>query len=177
MKFIAKLEMLLLAMWLGAACLFSFAAAPIAFRVLDNPETAGSIVSYNLFIVNVAGLIIGTILLALTFLPRDYGNAAVLWIRRGLLLIIAVGCAVGQFVIGVWISMVRAQAGKPINQLEATDPLKLRFDQLHQASVWFLVAAVVAGLIAFFLIRGKSKEKVSAENADNVINFDEEFKI
>ena len=177
MKFIAKLEMLLLAVWIGAACLFSFAAAPIAFSVLEDAEKAGSIVSYNLFVVNVAGLVIGVLLVLLSFLPRDYGNSIVLWIRRGLLVLLAAGCGIGQFVVGVWISMVRAQAGKPIRELDAADPLKLRFDQLHQASVWFLVGAVIAGLIAFFLIRGKAKAAPQPETVDTEFNFDEEFKI
>jgi hypothetical protein len=45
MNFIKDIRALLIALWLGAACFFSFAVAPSAFGVLPSRELAGSVVS------------------------------------------------------------------------------------------------------------------------------------
>lgn len=177
MRFLAKLEQLLVAMWLGAACFFSFAVAPSAFSVLENPEMAGNLVNRTLAIVNISGLVIGVFALLTSFLPRVYSKAAWAWGSRLLLLVFAAACGVGQFVIGFWIAYLRLQIGKPVGQLAPTDPLKLRFDQLHQWSVWILIAAMVAALLAFFVISRRESGSKTQKSVEPDFDFSNEFKV
>lgn len=170
MKFLSDFRALLIGLWLGAACFFSFAVAPSAFAVLPSREIAGSLVSRTLMIVNLSGLIIGVIVLASSFIKRLDIKPFWLWTERFLLLILALCCAAGQFVIALWLSYIRSQIGKPIDEAAADDPLRLQFDNLHQYSVWVLLAAMITALILFFLIAGKTDKNLVVEKKD-------EFKI
>ncbi len=159
MRFLTDLRLLLIALWLGAACFFSFAVAPSAFGVLPSRELAGSMVNRTLLIVNISGIVIGAILILLSFVGAKDENKFKIWSERLLLLIMTAACAVGQFVIGIWLSYTKAQMGKPIDEVPLEDPLRIQFNQLHEYSVWILVTAMVAALIAFFLIGRKSVAK------------------
>lgn len=167
MKFLSDFRALLIGLWLGAACFFSFAVAPSAFAVLENNrEAAGSIVSRTLMIVNLSGLVVGLILLASSFIKRREIKPLRLWTERFLLLIVTAACAVGQFVIALWMTFIRAQIGKPIDEAAADDPLKIQFDNLHQYSIWILSGAMIAALIAFFLMTRKSENNQAVEKKD-----------
>ncbi len=155
MKFISDIRLLLVALWLGAA-IFFIAVAQSAFAVLPSRELAGSVVSRTLLIINVSGLIIGLILLATSFYKRLNIKPLWLWSERVLLIILTAACAVGQFVIGLWLSWIKAQIGRPIEEVAVDDPLKIQFNNLHQYSEWILMAAMVSALILFFLIARKS---------------------
>lgn len=155
-KIVPKIELLLIGAWLGAACFFSFAVAPSAFSVLPSRELAGDIVNRTLMIVNVSGLIVGILLLLSSLVPRGDQKKAWIWVQRILLLVVAAGCAVGQFVIGFWLAYLRVQMKGPIDDLAANDPLRVQFNQLHQYSVWVLVAAMAAALLAFFVMSRKT---------------------
>ena len=146
---------MLVALWLGAAVFF-IAVAQSAFAVLPSRELAGSVVSRTLLIINVGGLIFGLILLATSFFRQSNVKPLWLWTERILLVILTAACAVGQFVIGWWMSLVRAQIGRPIDEAAVDDPLRIQFNNLHQYSEWILLAAMIAALILFFLIARKS---------------------
>jgi hypothetical protein len=178
MKFIAKIELLLVGMWLGAACFFSFGVAPSAFSVLPSSELAGNLVNRTLFIVNVVGLVIGLLVLGSSFLPRSFPGALWAWSRRLLLFVFAAACAVGQFGIGLRLAFLRLEMGKPVAELAADNPLKIQFDQLHQASVWVLMAGMAAALIAFFVMtkQGQAKEAVKPAG-DTEFDFPLDLKI
>lgn len=160
MNFLSKLRPLLIALWLGAACFFSFAVAPSAFAVLPSRELAGSIVSRTLAIVNYSGLIIGLILLASSFVKGTGTRNLRLWTERVLLVILSAACAVNQFVIALWLSFVRSQIGRPIEEVSLDDPLRARFNDLHEYSVWVLTTAMVAALILFFLLLPNPERKL-----------------
>jgi len=170
MKFLSNIRVLLVGLWLGAAVFFSFAVAPSAFIVLRNleiarsAEIAGEIVSRNLMIINLSGLVIGLILLASSFLGAAGANRFALWTERILLLLLTLACAVGQFVIALWLRIVKTEMGKPIDEFASDDPLRLKFNNLHEYSVWILIAAMIAALLAFFLIAGKSDKKIVVED-------------
>ena len=170
MGFVSDFRALLIGLWLGAACFFSFVVAPSAFAVLRAREVAGAnelagaIVNQTLMIVNLSGLVIGLILLLSSFIKREGLAPVWIWTERFLLVLLTLACAVGQFVIALWISFVRAQIGKPIEEVAADDPLKMQFNNLHQYSVWVLMGAMVAALILFFLISKKSGKNVVVED-------------
>ena len=183
MKFLSNIRLLLIGLWLGAAVFFSFAVAPSAFAVLRNLQVAnfstvaGEMVSRNLMIINLGGLVIGLILLALSFVGAASANRFALWTERIMLLIMTIACAVGQFVIALWLRFVKAELGKPIDEIAADDPLRIKFNNLHEYSVWVLIVAMIAAVIAFFIISRKSAVAAAPKPVSNDFDFDKEFKI
>lgn len=155
MKFLSDIRLLLLGLWLGAAVFF-IGVAQVAFSVLPQRELAGAVVNRTLSILNVGGLGIAILLLLLSAIGLRNSNKLLLWLDRSMLVILALACAIGQFVIGFWLASVRAQmGGRPIDELALDDPLRVQFNQLHEYSVWVLFAGMVAALIAFFAIANR----------------------
>jgi hypothetical protein len=175
MKFLSDIRLLLTGLWLGAAVFF-IAVAQSSFAVLPTRELAGSVVSRTLMIVNIGGLIIGLILLATSFIKQQGIKPLWIWTERFLLVLLTLACAVGQFVIALWLSFIRAQIGKPIDEVSLEDPLRIQFNNLHQYSVWVLAAAMIAALLVFFIISRKNftatEKKVSKD-----FDFQTDFKI
>lgn len=175
MKFLSDIRLLLIGIWIGAACFFSFAVAPSVFSVIESRELAGSVVSRTLMIVNISGLIIGAILLVSSFFKQAGVNKFALWTERILLLIMTAACGVGYFVISLWLSYIKTQIGKPIEQVPLEDPLRIQFNTLHQYSVWILVTAVIAALIAFFIVSRKTFSGAKDEKISKDFDFSDEF--
>lgn len=154
---------LLIGLWLGAA-IFFVAVAQSSFAVLPTRELAGAVVSRTLMIVNLSGLVIGLILLAASFIKRAVTTKPfLLWTERLTLAVVTICCAVGQFVIGLWLAYVRAQIGRPIDEVAPDDPLRIQFNNLHEYSVWVLITGMIAALIAFFIILRKSDVKSAVD--------------
>jgi hypothetical protein len=78
-------------------------------------------------------------------------------------------------VIGFWLSSIRAQIGRPIDEVATDDPLRIQFNTLHQYSEWVLLIAMAAALIAFFIIANRKFNKLT-ETGDGVYDFSKEFK-
>ncbi len=175
MKFFSDIRLLLTAIWLGAAVFFLFVAQS-AFAVLPERELAGAMVNRTLAIVNYSGLAIALILLATSLVGQASVNRFWLWTERIVLLVLAAATAIGQFVIGWWLMLLRNEMGKPIDQVAADDPLRVQFNQMHEYSVWVLMAAMAAALIVFFIIANR---KFSLKKKDNVVDFDplKDFKV
>jgi len=177
MKFLSNTRLLLLGLWLGAAVFFSFAVAPSAFAVLPSREAAGAMVSRSLMIVNISGLVIGLILLASSFAGTLAANRILLWAERILLIILPAACAIGLFIGTFWLPSVKAQMGRPIDEVAVEDPLRIQFNNLHEYSVWVLVLGMAAALIAFFMIAGKTSATPAPKTGSTDFDFDKEFKI
>jgi MFS family permease len=180
MKFVTDLRLLLLAIWLGAA-LFFIAVAGSAFAVLPQREMAGLIVNRTLSILNYSGLGIAAVLIATSVIGAAGTKAVTAWAERILLGLIAVSCAVGQFVIGLMLSSIRGQmGGRPIDDIPVDDPLRVQFNQLHEYSVWVLFVGMGAALIAFFVIAGRGSRRTAAASSKGITNdpfdFTKEFR-
>jgi hypothetical protein len=174
MKFFSDVRLLLLGIWLGAAVFF-IGVAQSAFAVIPEREVAGALVSRTLSIVNFAGLAIALILIATAFVRSANFKRVPLWIERFLLLVIAVACAAGQFVIGLWLSLLLGQMGRPLDEVPSDDPLRIRFDELHGWSEWVLISAMAAALIVFFLIA--NRRAAAPAKTNDPYDFSKEFKI
>src|ERR1700741_687065 len=123
MKFFSNLRLLILAIWLGASVFF-IGVAQSAFAVLpDQRELAGAVVNRNLALLNYGGLAIATNLILSSLVGPATGRKFWLWVDRFLLLLLGAACAVNQFVIGIWLASVRAQIGRPIDEVALDDPL------------------------------------------------------
>lgn len=175
MKFLSDIRLLLLSIWLGSAVFF-IGVAQSAFAVLPQRELAGAIVNRNLAILNFGGLAISILLLLTSFIAVSRVGAVSRWLERIMLIIIAAACAVGEFVIGFWLSSLRNQMGRPIDEVAADDPLRLQFATLHEWSVWVLFAGMIAALIAFFVISNRKFVDPKTNTAE-VYDFQKEFKI
>jgi hypothetical protein len=53
---------------------------------------------------------------------------------------------------------IRAALQTPIDQIAADDPRRVAFDSLHGYSVALMGVAIVAALVAFFIIGTQSRE-------------------
>jgi hypothetical protein len=69
-----------------------------------------------------------------------------------LLIVIAITTGVGEWVIAAKMRGLRAAMQVPIDQVAANDPNRLAFAVLHSYSVAALGVAIIAALIAFFVI-------------------------
>ncbi len=176
MKFVSDVRLLVLALWLGAAVFF-IAVAQSAFAVLPQRDMAGAVVNRTLAILNYAGIGVGIILLLTSFIVRAGTNLILLWTERILLLVLTAACAVAQFVIAWWMLMLRTQMGRPIDEVAVDDPLRIQFNQLHQYSTWLMMAAMIAGLLAFFIISNRKARPAAKPLSNEPYNFEKEFKI
>lgn len=178
MKFVSDIRLLLLSIWLGSAVFF-IGVAQSAFAVVPQRELAGAVVNRTLSILNYGGLIITVILIVTSFVAVRNSNRFSVWGERFLLLVVAAACAVGQFVIGFWLSMIRGQMGRPVDEVAADDPLRIQFNNLHEWSVWVLMAGMAAALIAFFIISNRRFDggTTVTSTASDPYNFEKEFKI
>lgn len=175
MKFFSDIRLLLLAIWLGASVFFVGLAQSV-FAVIAERELAGAVVNRNLTILNYGGMAIAVLLILTSLLGTARISTFWLWIERFLLLIVAAACAVSQFVVGFWLASVRAQIGRPIDELALDDPLRIQFNTLHEYSVWVLFTGMIAALLAFFIISNRKFAAIKAEKAD-IYDFSKEFKV
>ena len=178
MRFLTDIRLLLLGLWLGAAVFF-IGVAQTAFSVLQNREMAGAVVGRNLAILNISGLCIAGLLILMSLIGNKNARRFWLWTERFLLFVVAAACAVGQFVIALWLQFTRAQMTKPIEELAADDPLRVQFNNLHQYSEWVLLAGMIAALLAFFLIanrRTSTSLTSSKTTTSDPFDFSKEFK-
>jgi hypothetical protein len=176
MKFFSDIRLLILGLWLGAAVFF-IGVAQTAFSVLlPQRDLAGAVVSRNLSILNFSGLAIATLLIVSSLVGVANVNRFWLWVERSLLILVWAACAVGQFVIGFWLSSVRAQMGRPIDEVAADDPLRIQFNTLHEWSVWVLFTGMIAALLAFFIISNR-KFGIPKPTKSDVYDFSKEFKV
>jgi hypothetical protein len=142
------IEIAVLALWLGAAVLFSAVVAPVLFAALPTRTLAGIVVGRVLPTIFYSGLVVGALVIALQLRAGDG------WSWRGAeaagAAIIA-ACAVAQFVIAPRIERIRAAINGPIDSLPITDPQRVAFGRLHGISVGWLGLAMLAAAAALVL--------------------------
>ncbi len=175
MKLLTDIKLLLLGVWLGAACFF-IAVAQVVFAVLPTRELAGLVVSRSLAVLNFGAIGVAAVVLVMSLIGAGRANKALLWIERLLLVLVASAGAIGQFVIGFWLSSLRTQMGRPIDEVAADDPLKIQFNTLHEYSVWVMFAGMAAALLAFFIISNR-KTAAGKKAPAEVYDFSKEFKV
>ena len=172
MRILAKIELLLIALWLGAAVFFAVGVAPTAFSVLPNTTLAGNVVNRTLTIINFSGLVIGLFLLLLSFVPRGEARSVWIWIQRVVLVVFTLACGAGQAIIGLYMEYLRGLTDQPLGQLPAGNPIRVQFDMWHRYSVWILMAGMVAALIAFFVISRNYSGETGKNKKNDPLDFE-----
>ena len=137
---------LLLAIWIGAALLFTLVVAPAAFAVLPTRTLAGALVGRVLPVIFYAGVVIGSLIVLLDIAGRT-GS----WGRSAAGAVSALACAVAQLVVGTRIDRLRAAISGPLDALAGDDPRRVAFGRLHAISVGWLGLAMVAAVVALTL--------------------------
>lgn len=160
-----QMRTFLLAAWLGAAIYFSAVVAPSVFGVLRSfslanaNEIAGTIVTRTLSVVNASGFILSLLLLTTTLvLRKKYGRTPLL-LQIALLMIVAAATGLGEWVIAARMRGLRAAMHGQIDQVALSDPNRIEFAALHSYSVSALGIAMIAALLAFFVIANRFKSE------------------
>ena len=142
-------------MFLGAV------VAPAAFGVLRSfglpnaNEIAGTIVTRSLSVINIAGFLIALLLLVTAILRRSSSGRVSFIVECVCLGVIALATGVGHWLITARMRALRAAMELPIDQIAASDPRRIEFSSLHGYSVNALGVAMIAALVAMFLmVRG-----------------------
>jgi hypothetical protein len=139
-------ETLLLALWIGAAFLFTVVVAPAAFAVLPSRSLAGALVGRVLPVIFYAGVVTGSLIVVLDIVGRTGA-----WGRSAAGAVAALACALAQLVVGTRIDRLRTAIGVPLDALAADDPRRLAFGRLHAISVGWLGLAMIAAIVALTL--------------------------
>jgi len=167
LRIVNHLRIALLAAWLAVAIYFSAVVAPSAFSVLRSfslpnaGEIAGTIVTRTLYIVNLSGLLVSLFLLVTAYLVKKYYGRASFILLNGLLIIVAVSTAAGEWVIAAKMRGLRAAMHGQIDQVALDDPNRIAFAALHVYSVAALSVAMIAALVVLGLMIWSRPKPVS----------------
>jgi len=142
-----KIRLAILGLWLGAMAFFSFVVAPSAFAVLRQQQLAGAMVSRTLGALEIIGIIIGALLIAILIFSRERDRAFLYELIA--LALMTVSMLVSHFVVSRRMHELRVSLGE-IAQLAANDLARVEFDRLHQYSVW-LMGFDILGAIALIV--------------------------
>ena len=142
-----KIRLAVLGLWLGAMAFFSFVVAPAAFATLPQQQLAGALVSRTLGVLEIIGMIIGALLIAILVLSRARDRAFLYELIA--LALMTVSMLVSRFAVSRRMHELRVSFGE-IAQLLPNDPSRVEFDRLHQYSVW-LMGFNILGAIALIV--------------------------
>lgn len=154
-----KIRIALLGLWIGAMAFFSFFVAPAAFAVLPSTQLAGQVVSRTLGGLEVFGMIVGGLLLALGLLSRSRRSGAFTF-ELVVVALMTAAAAFSRFVVSAKLHQTRLEFGERLTSLPITDPTKATFNLLHQVSVGLTGLMLLAALVLIvFLIKAHPREQ------------------
>jgi len=151
MSFLRFLMFLALVVWLGGVIFFPVVAST-AFSVLPTRHLAGSVVSRSLGILHWMGIISAVVFLASSMLYSrlSTGSAHVFSARHVLLCLMLALTLISQFAITPQMAALRSSMGE-MDALAATDPARIRFDQLHHWSTRLESGVLLLGVVVVYL--------------------------
>lgn len=131
-------ELVALAVWLGAAILFAGVVAPALFATMPSRSLAGDVVGRVLPVLLYSGLALAVLVLA---------GETRMGTRAGVLAgVIIGGASVYALLVGQRIDRLRTSLAMPVDSLPPDDPRRLDFGRLHGVSVALLGLAMLAAL-------------------------------
>lgn len=158
MKLVTSVKLFLVALWLGAAILFSTVVAPGVFSVLrafavpNTGEIAGALVTRTLAVVNLSGFAISILVIVLAMIRRK-GSSRINFIFQMLFgILMALNTAWGHWILAARMGALRVSMMIPIDQVPVDDPRRMEFNDLHGYSVAALSVAMIAALVLFVTI-------------------------
>lgn len=147
--FLRSLQFFALGTWIGGIIFLSFVEAPGVFGLLPNLDQAGSVVGYSLTRLHYIG-----VAAAAVYVLAGFGLvAARKWLAApavALVLLMLALTLVSEFGVRPRMDRLRTKMAS----IEATppeNPLRVRFDRLHRASVGLEGATLLIGVVALYL--------------------------
>ena len=137
---------------------FGAAVAPTLFGVLRGAqlpnanELAGTMVQRLLAIINRGGFEISLFLLVTGYFISKKQSRLTRFAEMISLAIMAIMTGVSHWIISARMMALRAAMQAPIDQIAGNDTHRIAFDVLHGYSVAAMGVAIVAALVAFFMI-------------------------
>lgn len=151
LTFLRFLMLFSLVVWVGGIVFFSAVMAPALFSTLPTRHLAGAVVTRSLTALHWMGIVSGVVFLASSLLHSYFvqGTLQVLSARNVLIVLMLVVTLISQFGISPKMAALRADMGE-IDAVEAGDPRRLEFNELHQMSTRaeMIVLALGVGVIA-----------------------------
>lgn len=152
--FLNVLQFLVLTLWVGAQFGFAVLFAPVLFRSLESRDQAGEIAGEALGRIDSLGLATGGIMIVVTALQAIDSAWRAIDLGR-LLIAAAMLVLVGISVITIRqrLDAIRTKMGKPIDQFDPKDPLRVEYNRYHRLSrgvftLNMLLGALLIGLSA-----------------------------
>lgn len=149
-----SLFVLLLCLWLGAMLFFGLVVAPSAFAALPTRQLAGDVVTAALTRLNYIGYYLGPFLMVLAVFSarqRRLSNISLL-VSLLLLFLMTTSAIVSNEYITPQMLLLRSQMGDIIDKVPQDNPLRIRFNVLHNYSVRLMAFNLIAGLLVFLLL-------------------------
>jgi len=143
-----------LIVWLGGEIFFPIVAAVTFTKLQPDTHTAGAIVGQLLRILHGMGLLAGMVTLAVLALAPAWGIAKPRAALAAMVLVVLmIACTVySQFGIIPAMERDRRAAGGAIDTTDATNPLTLHFNKLHDRSEHVEGAILLLGLATVVLV-------------------------
>jgi uncharacterized membrane protein YuzA (DUF378 family) len=153
---LARLENLLLALWVGGLVAIGYISAPVLFINLDDRRMAGALAGEMFSIIGIAGAVIGVVLLLMYFL-REQKQSLRQW--RFYLLALMLSCVVAiTFVVQPYMASLKAEGLVP-----GSDSAK-QFGMMHGVSSILYMVTSIAGVV-LLLVGLRRTEAHRAESA------------
>jgi hypothetical protein len=154
---IRYVALLALVIWLGGMILLGSLVAPSTFSVLQAADPvsgrmlAGSLFGTILGNFHYIEYICGFVVLVCLFAIKFIGPPPHAFIPRIVIVAIMLMIAMAEgYPVAREINRVQAEVAGPINALPATDPRRVEFDRLHQASTVLMTVNMGLGLVLLF---------------------------
>lgn len=151
-----RIRLAILGLWLGAMTFFSFVVAPAAFSALPSQQLAGVVVSRTLGALEIIGVTLGGLLILILSLSKERGKAALFELIA--LALMTASMLVSHFAVSSRLHEMRVQLGE-IARLDAGDPARVRFDRLHQYSVWLMSFNIVAAATLIVILSRRNQSQ------------------
>lgn len=152
-----KIRLVLLSLWLGAMSFFSAFVAPAAFAVLPTRRLAGDVVSRTLAGLEYFGIAAAFLLLIALIFSRE-NRRKLFYFETVLTLAMLVSTLIARFIVAAKLHNIRVEYGDRLDAMAATDPVRVTFANLHQASVGLTGFNMIAALILIVMLMLKSPD-------------------
>jgi hypothetical protein len=154
---IRYVALLALVVWLGAMITLGLLVAPSTFRVLEAADPvagrvlAGSVFGTILAHFHVVAYVCAFVLLVCLFAIKFIGPPPHGFIPRvGIVLVMLLIAVASGFPVTRELARVQAEVSGPMDALPVTDPRRVAFDRLHQASTGMMAINMALGLVLLY---------------------------
>jgi len=143
--------LLTISLWLGGIVFFGAVMAPTLFTTLPSRELAGAVVTRSLTALHWIGIVSGLVFIACSALLATTTPQRIAVARAVLVALMLVLTCVSQFGVARRMAELRRDMGI-IDNVAATDPRRVSFNQLHQWSTRLESGVLVLGVAVVYLL-------------------------